>query len=167
MSGPPGIDRFDDCRQCGGEYRYYTKLGLEMCLECGHRRRYSDDATHWWHRAACRNVGLERFFPPQGAPVAPAKAVCATCPVVAACRTYALVNDERFGIWGGLTERERRFIRAATGRVDRTCGDCGVEFTTTGPGRRHRMYCDECSTQSARARRRRARVQADSHRHAS
>jgi WhiB family redox-sensing transcriptional regulator len=48
--------------------------------------------------------------------VARAKAVCAGCPVREACLEFALANDERWGVWGGTSERQRRAMRAASDR---------------------------------------------------
>lgn len=73
----------------------------------------------WQLQAACRGAGAELFFPTR-APrlqekVSTAKAICATCPVRKECLEYALYelpNEQRhFGIWGGLTEKERRKLR--------------------------------------------------------
>lgn len=62
-----------------------------------------------WHRGAlCAEVDPESFFPQKGGSTKNAKEVCKHCPVVAECLTWALDNDERHGIWGGLAERERR-----------------------------------------------------------
>ena len=57
----------------------------------------------WQLSAACRGMDANWWFPPRGGSthVAEAKAVCATCPVAAACLQYAITNDERTGIWGG------------------------------------------------------------------
>ena len=46
-----------------------------------------------------------------------AKKICASCPVIAACREHALVNSELYGVWGGMTEaeRHRESGRARTG----------------------------------------------------
>lgn len=66
----------------------------------------------WYDDALCAQVGPEEFFPPrQGGSVKAAKKVCAQCPVRAKCLTYALDNGERHGVWGGLSERERRKAR--------------------------------------------------------
>ena len=71
--------------------------------------------TAWMQAGACRSLDpAERdrvFFPPGGASQAEAKALCATCPVLLRCRDYALTNGERYGIWGGLSERQRCRIR--------------------------------------------------------
>lgn len=63
----------------------------------------------WMQDAACRGVDPELFFPPQGGSVAAPKAVCTECPVRVECFDYGA--SERFGVWGGATERERRRIR--------------------------------------------------------
>ncbi|MFD6824855.1 WhiB family transcriptional regulator [Streptomyces sp. NPDC060085] len=72
---------------------------------------YSDD--HWEESAACRiaSIDPELFFERtsgvQGRWATKAKAICNTCPVVHACLEAALVHEERFGVWGGLTPWER------------------------------------------------------------
>lgn len=64
--------------------------------------------------ALCREVDTgELFFPEKGGTTAPAKQVCRMCPVREECLQYALDHDERYGIWGGKSERERRRMRAA------------------------------------------------------
>ncbi|BDZ51496.1 hypothetical protein GCM10025867_37370 [Frondihabitans sucicola] len=50
-------------------------------------------------------------LPRKGGSTRDAKKICASCDVRAQCLEYALQNDERFGIWGGLSERERRKLR--------------------------------------------------------
>jgi WhiB family redox-sensing transcriptional regulator len=62
----------------------------------------------WQALAACAGVDPELFFPARGEPTGTAKAICATCPVREQCAEYALARSEKFGIWGGLSERERR-----------------------------------------------------------
>ncbi|GLY64695.1 WhiB family transcriptional regulator [Amycolatopsis taiwanensis] len=71
----------------------------------------------WRHRAACREEDPELFFPvselgPGARQVAQAKSVCARCPVRAECLEYALENGLDHGIFGGLTEEERRQVRS-------------------------------------------------------
>ena len=61
----------------------------------------------------CAETDPEAFFPEKGGSTREAKRVCVRCDVRAECLEYALANDERFGIWGGLSERERRRIRLA------------------------------------------------------
>jgi hypothetical protein len=55
---------------------------------------------------------LEVFFPERGESAGPARQVCATCPVRQPCLDYAISNRITHGIWGGLTERERRALRS-------------------------------------------------------
>ena len=72
----------------------------------------SDDAElSWQERALCAQTDPEAFFPEKGGSTREAKKVCVSCEVRAECLEYALENDERFGIWGGLSERERRKLR--------------------------------------------------------
>ena len=73
----------------------------------------SEMRADWYGQANCRGIDTELFFPERGVPAAQAKAVCAGCVVRDACLEYALQNHERFGIWGGLSERERRRVRRA------------------------------------------------------
>lgn len=62
---------------------------------------------------SCRGMDPDIFFPDRGESLAPAQAVCAECIVAEECLEYALDNGERFGVWGGTSERERRRIRRA------------------------------------------------------
>lgn len=65
----------------------------------------------WQNLANCLGVDPDLFFPERGASTREAKEVCKGCSVRAECLEYALSNGERFGIWGGLSERERRRLR--------------------------------------------------------
>lgn len=67
----------------------------------------------WQERALCAQTDPEAFFPEKGGSTREAKKVCVGCEVRAECLEYALENDERFGIWGGLSERERRRLKKA------------------------------------------------------
>ncbi|MFV0319390.1 MAG: WhiB family transcriptional regulator [Microbacterium sp.] len=70
-----------------------------------------EDALGWQTDALCAQTDPESFFPEKGGSTRDAKRICATCEVRAQCLEYALQNDERFGIWGGLSERERRRLK--------------------------------------------------------
>lgn len=78
----------------------------------------------WRDSALCAQTDPELFFPETGGSAAPAKLVCAGCPVQAECLDWSLAYDIRFGIWGGLTEEQRRKVRrspeteAAPGRAE-------------------------------------------------
>ncbi|MDZ5076959.1 WhiB family transcriptional regulator [Nesterenkonia sp. HG001] len=65
----------------------------------------------WQVDALCAQTDPEAFFPEKGGSTRDAKKVCGACHVQQECLDYALANDERFGIWGGLSERERRKLR--------------------------------------------------------
>ena len=65
----------------------------------------------WQERALCAQTDPEAFFPEKGGSTREAKRVCLSCDVRQECLEYALAHDERFGIWGGLTESNRRPIR--------------------------------------------------------
>jgi len=69
------------------------------------------DESSWQLQANCLGVDPDLFFPERGASTKEAKAVCRGCTVREDCLEYALANGEKFGIWGGLSERERRRIR--------------------------------------------------------
>ncbi len=69
------------------------------------------DQRTWMVDARCLDADPEAFFPEKGGSTREAKRICADCPVKEPCLDYALANDERFGIWGGLSERERRRVR--------------------------------------------------------
>jgi WhiB family redox-sensing transcriptional regulator len=70
-----------------------------------------DGELSWQADALCAQTDPEAFFPEKGGSTRDAKKVCGTCMVRSECLEYALENDERFGIWGGLSERERRRLR--------------------------------------------------------
>ena len=73
--------------------------------------------TSWQDHANCSGVDQDLFFPQRGASTRKAKAICAACEVKAECLEFAITQGERIiGIWGGLSERERRKIR--WGRID-------------------------------------------------
>ena len=69
------------------------------------------DGRSWQDEANCLGVDPDLFFPERGASTREAKEVCRGCVVREDCLEYALANGEKFGIWGGLSERERRRIR--------------------------------------------------------
>lgn len=78
-------------------------------------------ALDWQLDGACRDEAEELFFGPAAAReerraksrrIREAKRVCARCPVWERCRGYALENEEEFGVWGGLSEAERKQLIA-------------------------------------------------------
>ncbi|MDD4867834.1 MAG: WhiB family transcriptional regulator [Mycobacterium sp.] len=65
----------------------------------------------WRDLALCAQTDPESFFPEKGGSTREAKKMCRGCEVRDQCLDYALEHDERFGIWGGLSERERRHLK--------------------------------------------------------
>jgi len=65
----------------------------------------------WQDEALCAQTDPEAFFPEKGGSTRLAKQVCLNCDVRAECLRFALDHDERFGIWGGMSERERRRLK--------------------------------------------------------
>lgn len=81
----------------------------------------------WRTRAACSTADPELFFPigttgPALGQVEAAKRVCAGCPVREDCLEFALASNQEAGIWGGLTEDERRTLKRARQRRRRLVG---------------------------------------------
>ena len=68
----------------------------------------------WQERSLCAQTDPEAFFPEKGGSTREAKRVCLSCDVRSECLEYALAHDERFGILGGLSERERRRLKRRT-----------------------------------------------------
>lgn len=77
----------------------------------GVRNADEDSVLAWQADALCAQTDPEAFFPEKGGSTREAKRICEDCEVRSNCLQYALENDERFGIWGGLSERERRKLR--------------------------------------------------------
>ena len=65
----------------------------------------------WQNQALCAQTDPEAFYPEKGGATRDAKRVCRSCEVRSQCLAYALDHDERFGIWGGMSERERRRLK--------------------------------------------------------
>ncbi len=71
----------------------------------------AETETTWHADAACASCAdAVNFFPTRGESARDAKAVCAACPVREPCLEFALATRMRFGVWGGLSERERRAV---------------------------------------------------------
>jgi WhiB family redox-sensing transcriptional regulator len=94
-------DRSTDRRNVGEHEGIAGLLGIGL----------EADGESWQERALCAQTDPEAFFPEKGGSTREAKKICTQGPVRAECLEYALANDERFGIWGGLSERERRRLR--------------------------------------------------------
>ena len=88
-----------------------------------------EEEDDWRDQALCAQTDPESFFPEKGGTSKEAKKVCQACEVRAECLQEALDNNERFGIWGGLSERERRKI--AKGQMPHPVFPAAVPPTVT------------------------------------
>ena len=93
---------------------------------------YGPQERSWQTRANCMGVDPDLFFPERGASTREAKEVCRGCVVREDCLEYALANGEKFGIWGGLSERERRRLRRQRAMQRRAVGQ---RLLTSGQAR--------------------------------
>lgn len=97
----------------------------------------------WYDDAACRTVGTNApFFPEVGASIQEAKSICRSCPVADECLDYAVTNHIRHGVWGGMSERDRRRLRAQS----RTEHADSARVTVTAPAQ---PRCPGCATSGA------------------
>ena len=83
-------------------------------------------AARWRELAACRGADLNLFFPERGESAEAARRVCAACPVREPCLDYAITNRITHGIWGGLSERERRALQSRWLRTTRRERDAAI-----------------------------------------
>jgi WhiB family redox-sensing transcriptional regulator len=79
-----------------------------------------EPAPDWQDSANCQGVDPDLFYPERGASTREAKEVCRTCEVQPDCLEASLQRTEKFGIWGGLSERERRRVRRQRAQVARS-----------------------------------------------
>jgi len=66
---------------------------------------------YWQERAACFGVDSDIFFPISEEEAGPALTFCDSCRIKEECLAWALKNGERYGVWGGLTEQQRRRLQ--------------------------------------------------------
>lgn len=99
--------------------------------------------------ALCPQTDPEVFFPERGSSPAAAKKVCAACEVRPECLALALSLGNVMGVWGGLTESERKNLKRAarTATQKQTCRGCGKPFTPSAP---RAVYCGDLCRQKAR-----------------
>lgn len=111
------------CRECCEDMNVARGRGL--CARCYNHHHHAGTLGQFvqysapplldlsWHDdALCAQVDPEMFFPEKGGSTAEAKSVCARCLVRAECLDYAMGTVQRFGIWGGVSERRRRSLAA-------------------------------------------------------
>ena len=99
----------------------------------------------WHDDAACRNYDGALWFPTRGQSSEPAKKICAGCPVREKCLEFAERNLLKHGVWGGLSENQRK--RRRKGRRA-FCAACGIEIAVSPTGTR----CDPCRREARRER---------------
>ncbi|WP_367135336.1 WhiB family transcriptional regulator [Saccharothrix sp. HUAS TT1] len=97
------MQEFDGGRIVGGDVPASEPVVLDLFD--------ATDEQDWQERALCAQTDPEAFFPEKGGSTREAKRICLGCEVRSECLEYALQHDERFGIWGGLSERERRKLK--------------------------------------------------------
>ena len=90
-------------------------VGLAACAD--------DESPSWWDRAACRDAGSKAFYGERdsfsaqtGPPDPEAIRFCSRCAVSDECLAFALNNNERHGIWGGMTPHQRTSLKRRMGR---------------------------------------------------
>jgi len=109
------------------------------------------EGAAWQDQALCAQTDPEAFFPEKGGSTREAKRVCRGCEVRAQCLEFALDNDQEFGIWGGLSERERRKVsRQADSAVPVLCA--GGTHVRTSRNRGPFGNCTDCQQERAAAR---------------
>lgn len=116
--------------------------------EHGWEGKPPEEDPRWDEHAGCKGQGPDLWFPKRGESTLKAKAICALCPVRPACLVYALEKGEKFGIWGGKSERERREMRRTYALAERTC-ICGTAFA---PSTRKQMFCTKGCAHAQRQR---------------
>lgn len=110
------------------------------------------DPTTWRERAACAGMDTAMFFPGRGDTRGPqaAKAICEGCPVVGQCAEWAIPQSDLHGVFGGLTERQRRNLRTAAARQRREGATPPPAHGVAGY-RRHGCRCQVCTDAAADA----------------
>jgi hypothetical protein len=110
---------------------------------------------NWRASAACADYPDEVFFPHPNDDGRAAKRICAECPVARECLTEALTKREEHGVWGGLTEHERRQIIAPRHTNGLPTARCGTESGYRRHLRAKENACAACRSagRAARARR--------------
>ena len=115
---------------------------------------------HWTELSRCLEVDPEIFFPEKGGSTREAKQVCGGCEVRAECLAFALETNERFGVYGGMSERERRRLTGRSPALtavepategERVCTKCGppakpmIEFgVDRNLPRGRKRWCKAC-----------------------
>jgi len=88
-------------------------------------RTHDWDTERWRDRAVCRDTNPDLFFPvgttgPAIDQIEVARSICGQCPVTRECLEFAIATNQESGVWGGLTEEDRRPLRRAFQNGDRS-----------------------------------------------
>lgn len=86
-----------------------AQLLMAGIFDLGYAKKTAAE-LRWQEFALCAQTDPDIFFPEKGGSIAPATSVCASCPVQADCLEYAITHDIRHGIWGGMSDNDRRKI---------------------------------------------------------
>lgn len=97
----------------------------------------------WQDAAVCAQIGGDLWHPERGGSTKEAKSIYADCPVRLQCLRHAIDNDERWGIWGGLSEHERHRLKTAN-RQPTDTGLCGTSQGYQRHRYRGEQACAEC-----------------------
>lgn len=101
----------------------------------------------WRDEALCAQIDPDLMFPGKGELSHQHRRICASCPVTEQCGEYAIIHDERYGIWGGLSEHQRKIERRRRG-LPRMCQYCHAQpIHETG-----KHTCDDCTRMVVQAR---------------
>lgn len=100
------------------------------------------EVPRWHERAVCRSGDVDPalFFPDRGEDQRQVKAICAACPVREECLEYALVNVERHGIWGGMSEKQRVGLRRKLRNGNRRTSPLNLFPSSSPAAQRQRAY---------------------------
>lgn len=100
------------CPACGWERFVEKNDSLDMCGRCRALRLLLEPVGDWVRDGSCAQVDPDLWFPEHGTGVSTkfAVAICQACPVRAECLDYSIRAREEFGVWGGMTPRERKKV---------------------------------------------------------
>lgn len=108
----------------------------------------------WMLKGVCRHEYPDIFFVEAGKSAEEARRVCARCPVLQTCRDWAIATDQKLGIWGGMTRRERIKVANDGKSMILTIQGCPVCRTPFMPKSRNHHYCSgKCRDRAEAARR--------------
>lgn len=115
--------------------------------------RFDKEPEAWMDFANCTGVDPELFFPRRGEPDIGAREVCERCDVRRECALAALAANEIYGVWGGLSRKQRLRIQRGRTTLDaemtkraKRCVECGDAFHPELYGANRKTCSDMCAT---------------------